>query len=208
MPSKRTHRSVSLWTAVSCVYSLQGNSIHSSLLRVLCRNAKQRFEYRVQVRAPASDAESCVPHVRTFLRLGLAPCHSSSPAAVAPDCYLRRNLEHPRPRQSQIQEWQQKHVRLLECAGRSLASLARGCCLRHVLDDPRSQQPQIQEWWMCWTFLSCSRIWLLSPPHLAWPQVTTPPHSRMAAKEPADAWMLWTFFSCFSTWLLSPPHCG
>ena len=37
---------------------------------------------------------------------------------------------HPRSRQTQIQEWQQKHGQLLGYAGRCSAALAPGCCLR------------------------------------------------------------------------------
>ena len=54
---------------------------------------------------------------------------------------------------------------------------------------------------------SLNKAWrtLLSPPRERWPQVTTVPSAKIAAKAPFVAWTSRTFRSRCSTDLLSPP---
>ena len=132
--------------------------------------------------AAVSDPRSQQPQIQEWQQkpghlLGFVG-HSS--AALTPGCCLHRNLHYPRS-----QQWQQKHILLLGCAGRSSAALAPGCCLRPQVTtapDSRMAAKARSFAWICWTFLSCSCTWLLSPPRYARPQVTTAPDSRMAAK--------------------------
>ena len=96
---------------------------------------------------------------------------AASSVALAPGCCLH----HPRAQQPQIREWQQKQCKLLGCAPDSRVA---------------AKAPLVA--WMCWTFLSCSCTWLLSPPFSGSPQVTTAPDSRTPAKAVRVAWMCWT----------------
>ena len=108
-------------------------------------------------------------HVPTQLILHLA--------AVSASCWITPSHNSPR----------------FTNGSKSTSSCSDVLDLPQLLLHPRSQQPQIQAKappvaWMCWTFLSCSCTWLLSPPAAGSPQVTAAPDSRMAAKAPPVAW--------------------
>ena len=62
--------------------------------------------------------------------------------------------------------------------------------------------------WICHTFLSWSATWVLSPPRLASPQVTTVPSAKTAANALKVAETCWTLFNWSCTRQLSPPHMG
>ena len=66
-----------------------------------------------------------------------------------------------------------------------LAAISTECCIApgHNSPDSRMAAKARSVAWMCWTRLSCSCAWLLSPPPPGLPQVTTAPESRMAARQ-------------------------
>ena len=111
-------------------------------------------------------------------------------AAVTAQC-----VDRPKSPQSHRSAKQQKHNLLLVSAGHAPTALAHARCHRHCLDVPKSPQSRPPGWQQKH---SNSRF----------PQVTTEPSSRMAAKAARLDCICWTRISCTRTWLLSPPQSG
>ena len=127
------------------------------------------------------------------------------PAAVSTSCWLTPGYNNPRFKTGSNRTRSRLDLRDVAQLLLRPAAVSTGCWLT-----PGYNNPPIQGWQQphekSLGFAGCSCTWLLSPPDAGWPQVTTAPDSRLAAKAREVAWICWTFLSCSCTWLLSPPH--